>query len=81
MDNRRRSGLLFKLLCFFDCHITEFIGVKDFAALLALDVLGVLFAGYYAHSGVFARGVHCWFLAVNSDSIGKIVSGPYFLSI
>ena len=39
-------------------HVVKFVGVEYFAALKALDEFNVLFARHYAHSGVFALGVH-----------------------
>lgn len=43
---------------FFDCHILKLIGIKDFAAVQALDIFNVLFACYNANLGVFAGRVH-----------------------
>jgi hypothetical protein len=63
------SALFLDFLGLFDGHIAEFIRIEDFAALQALYILGVLFARYYAHFGMFTGGVHGWFLAQNSGGI------------
>jgi hypothetical protein len=40
---------------FFNIHVFELAGIKDFAAFGALDELGVFFAGHHLHTGMLAR--------------------------
>jgi hypothetical protein len=41
-----------------DCDIGELGGVKDFAAVLALDEFGVFVSGDDLYDGMFANGGH-----------------------
>ena len=57
------SVLLFVVfLClihgFFDGHVLELFGVKDFATFQALDELSVFVSGDNSYSGVFAGACH-----------------------
>jgi hypothetical protein len=66
-------------LCFLDFHVTEFIRVEDFAALLALDIFGVLIARDYAHSWMFAGGVHDGHLGAEIQVVSaRLYPGQHF---
>ena len=66
---------------FFYGHILEFVRVEDLAAVQAFYVLNVLFAGNDANLGVFAGRVHWGYVGRGkSGDLGKIVSGPRFMS-
>ena len=39
-------------------HLLILVGVKDLAALLALDVFHFVFARYHAHLGMLAESLH-----------------------
>ena len=53
-DVGRGSGFV-GLRAFFDGHVLEFTGLKDFSAFQTLDVFGVLFAADNLHAGVLTR--------------------------
>jgi hypothetical protein len=44
---------------FFDAHVLEFARLEDFAALEALDELGVFIAAHDLHARVLARLLSC----------------------
>ena len=49
---------------FFNLHVAKLFGVKDFATLQALDILGVFVPGDDSYPGVFAGGCHRFVLSV-----------------
>jgi hypothetical protein len=44
----------------FDSYVVKLCGIKDFSALLALDILGIFVARDDFYDGVFAGGGHGW---------------------
>ena len=63
VDSRLNAGLDFVLnvLCFggfFNLHVTELFGVKNFATLQALDILGVFVPGNDSYPWVLAEVSH-----------------------
>lgn len=65
---------------FFDRHVAKFVGVENFATVLALDVLDVFLSRDNSHSGMLADGIHVGYLVRRYILFGKIVSIPPFLS-
>lgn len=64
---------------FFNSHVAKFVGIKDFSAVLALDVFGVFLSRDNSHSGMLADGIHVGYLRVGI-LFRKIVTVPAALS-
>jgi hypothetical protein len=41
-----------------DRHVLKLMGIEDLPAFQALYILGIVFPGYYADSGMFALSIH-----------------------
>ena len=63
-------SLLVVVLLLFDLHVSKLCRIKYFAAVLALDVFGVLFSRNDAHFGMFAGCFHRrWHERVNGVAL------------
>jgi hypothetical protein len=59
---------------FFNLHVTELFGVKDFATLQALDIFSVFVPGNDSYLGMFADGGHLSWIGCLNYSFRQIVS-------
>ena len=71
----RVVGGVLRFDVFFNLHIAKLFGVKDFATLQALDILGVIVPGDDSYPGVFTNGCHLSQIGWNCYSFRKIVAG------
>ena len=64
----------------FDRHVAEFVGVKDFAAIEALDEFDIVFACHNSDPGMLTDRIHG--VLVNQWVVwGRLYPRPYFCQL